>query len=88
MIRLIGGDEVFGTGETGEDPEIGLISSRIEEGGGKPNEVGQRMLELDVRGEVARQEARGACAKAMAGGRLRRCRRELGVVGEPEIVVG
>jgi hypothetical protein len=88
VIRLVGGDKILGTGEAGQDAEVGLISGGIEECGGEAYEIGQGLLEMVMWGEVTGEEPGGTGAKAVLEGGLGGGRREPGMVGESEIVVG
>ena len=68
MVGLVGDDEVLGAGEAGDDAQVGLVAGRVQKGGGEPDEVGERLLEVLVGTEVAGEEAGCTGTEAMASG--------------------
>ena len=59
MVEGVGDDDVVGSGQGGEDADVGLVARREDECGLAAEELGQRLFELAVRREVAGDQARG-----------------------------
>ena len=87
VIQCIEEDHVLATEEAAQHSEVHLEAGGEGERGLALHERGETILELDVEVERAVQEAGAGAARAVAldgldGGRL-----DLGVVGQPEVVV-
>ena len=88
MVERVGNDEVGGPGERGDDPEIGLVARREEQGTRSADKGGQSGLQPAVGGEVAGDQTGGRGPKSLGRGGRGCGGGQGGVAGQAEVVVG
>ncbi len=87
MVEGVGDDDVLGSGQCGQDAEVGLIARGEDECSLAAEKPGQRLLEQAVRGEVAGDQAGGGGTEAVAGGGGGGGGGQGRVLGQAEIVI-
>jgi hypothetical protein len=81
-------DGVLGSGEAGDDAEVGLIAGREDHGRAAAEEGGDVVFQRAVAGVGAVGDARAGGAGALAADRLDRRLDAVRIEGQPQVVVG
>jgi hypothetical protein len=87
VVEPVGEDRVVAPDQRRNDPQVGQVAGREEQGARKAGERGELLLEHGVRAEVAADQMRGAAADAPGAGAGAGGVDQRRVIGQAEVIV-